>query len=559
MPAVADFVGSTPQLGRHRLHGPHKDPSLFQLGLLIGSAVVFFILIILRQQTLRSRRAPNYITSRLTATSKSITWTPKSSGPGKSRTRLTDILKSLVPARQGQGLLEKQTKDARISIQEVLHRASPTDIRPVGLGGAGEGTGRMGGLPEEEATASSTATPSRGVSIPVSDPNSAQSSAPGFVPSSLSGSPLLFPAADEYSRSHVGISSSPSPSPSMLAGASTRDDYPGFAGEKGKGMEDSYRSADLSIGRMEARTDTEVHMPVTIYSPFAYHMVDDEHVSYPANEYYSSGSPASEGVSTHRRTDLNFARPPPPPPLVPPTLTSQAMYSLYGTHQTEDHSGIPSQQASLGSVYNNNNNNKGMARRFNQESEQEYAPVASSSKTRGSGRSNKSVSTTKTSKSRGNSKKKSQSKSIPIPTSSASRSAHNRIQEHEDTQDFHSTDTLSPSSFPSTLPLLPPPPPNAKNFLDPAAVMFPGGMVAEGGIRMVPTYEDSVDESYIQDEHDADCLVGTHEDMMSAMNGSGGGWQRHTRVYGGGICLACAATRGGGYYGARVRPEDKRR
>jgi hypothetical protein len=36
-------------------------------------------------------------------------------------------------------------------------------------------------------------------------------------------------------------------------------------------------------------------------------------------------------------------------------------------------------------------------------------------------------------------------------------------------------------------------------------------------------------------------------------------WTRHTRVYGGGgVCLACATVEGGGFYGARVRPEDKR-
>lgn len=58
----------------------------------------------------------------------------------------------------------------------------------------------------------------------------------------------------------------------------------------------------------------------------------------------------------------------------------------------------------------------------------------------------------------------------------------------------------------------------------------------------------------------------THEsidvkgEIISALDGSGAGWKRHTRVYGGGACLACMASpdREGGFYGARVRPEEKR-
>jgi len=39
---------------------------------------------------------------------------------------------------------------------------------------------------------------------------------------------------------------------------------------------------------------------------------------------------------------------------------------------------------------------------------------------------------------------------------------------------------------------------------------------------------------------------------------AGTGWTRHTRVYGGGVCLACMAAGGGGFYGDRVPPEHKR-
>ncbi|KAI0133984.1 hypothetical protein BJ170DRAFT_590981 [Xylariales sp. AK1849] len=48
-------------------------------------------------------------------------------------------------------------------------------------------------------------------------------------------------------------------------------------------------------------------------------------------------------------------------------------------------------------------------------------------------------------------------------------------------------------------------------------------------------------------------------EIISVMDDSGAGWKRHTRVYGGGVCLACLASDGeGGFYGHRVRPEEKR-
>jgi hypothetical protein len=48
-------------------------------------------------------------------------------------------------------------------------------------------------------------------------------------------------------------------------------------------------------------------------------------------------------------------------------------------------------------------------------------------------------------------------------------------------------------------------------------------------------------------------------EIVSVMDDSEAGWKRHTRVYGGGVCLACLASNGeGGFYGDRVRPEEKR-
>ncbi|KAI3326391.1 hypothetical protein HD806DRAFT_405349 [Xylariaceae sp. AK1471] len=49
-------------------------------------------------------------------------------------------------------------------------------------------------------------------------------------------------------------------------------------------------------------------------------------------------------------------------------------------------------------------------------------------------------------------------------------------------------------------------------------------------------------------------------EIVSVIDDSGAGWKRHTRVYGGGVCLACMASGGndGGFYGDNV-PLDQRR
>ncbi|KAF5018268.1 hypothetical protein F66182_9759 [Fusarium sp. NRRL 66182] len=80
--------------------------------------------------------------------------------------------------------------------------------------------------------------------------------------------------------------------------------------------------------------------------------------------------------------------------------------------------------------------------------------------------------------------------------------------------------TFSPSSYPPASPLLPPAPPNAGTM-----------------------------------------EIGVQGEIIGVLDAEGAGWTRHTRVYGGGVCLACAASgggHGGGFYGATVRPEEMR-
>lgn len=80
---------------------------------------------------------------------------------------------------------------------------------------------------------------------------------------------------------------------------------------------------------------------------------------------------------------------------------------------------------------------------------------------------------------------------------------------------------FSPSSYPPTNPLLPPAPPNA------------------GATE-----------------------IDVKGEIIGVLDGDGAGWTRHTRVYGGGVCLACLASGGdhktGGFYGATVPPEEMR-
>src|SRR3569833_1780030 len=89
-------------------------------------------------------------------------------------------------------------------------------------------------------------------------------------------------------------------------------------------------------------------------------------------------------------------------------------------------------------------------------------------------------------------------------------------------------DSFAPSSFPSASPLLPPPPPSNE------------------------------EEVLLQDDSDAAREIDLLGEIISVLDDSGAGWKRHTRVYGGGVCLACLAAGGGGFYGDKVPLEDRR-
>lgn len=146
------------------------------------------------------------------------------------------------------------------------------------------------------------------------------------------------------------------------------------------------------------------------------------------------------------------------------------------------------------------------------------------------------------------------SKSIAIPSRIATGSRSMGIIGGEGSRQsdgalYRSDDGISPSSYPPTSPLLPPAPPTAHEAFDPAAVMFPGP-ARDGGIRVVPPHT-----------HGSEGAGPSSVQVARSHEGPGASWTRHTRVYGGGVCLACAAAAAageGGFYGDSVRPEDRR-
>lgn len=92
----------------------------------------------------------------------------------------------------------------------------------------------------------------------------------------------------------------------------------------------------------------------------------------------------------------------------------------------------------------------------------------------------------------------------------------------------------SPSSYPPTSPILPPAPPTATSRRSADEATFGPG---PKGIEL-------------------------HGEIVGVVDENGAGWSRHTRVYGGGVCLACAAAERehgeGGFYGPNVSPEEMR-
>jgi hypothetical protein len=140
---------------------------------------------------------------------------------------------------------------------------------------------------------------------------------------------------------------------------------------------------------------------------------------------------------------------------------------------------------------------------------------------------------------------------------------------------------FAPSSYPPASPRLPPPPPgweldgiDYELYEGTEEIISPwdGDEYQEGdeeefqpAVVAGPSASSSRHDSHAHRERRQ---VDVQGEIISAIDGSGSGWKRHTRVYGGGVCLACAASGSGeghgsghgGVYGENVRrPKEGKR
>lgn len=224
-----------------------------------------------------------------------------------------------------------------------------------------------------------------------------------------------------------------------------------------------------------------------------------------------------------------FSRPLPPPPLTPPTLSSTVF-------PFEDRR--RSYAASISPA---------LDRMFIHQPNPEYAAAAATTSTDAPSFSPQGATVLP--------RRRSYTKSVPIgiPVQAKPASASSSTDTMVTTASVSSRATFSPSSYPPTSPLLPPPPPSPPSDQSygqtppsaPPEYAFVGGPGGPGVFLA---------------QHEID-LQG---EILSVVDNVGHGWTRHTRVYGGGVCLACLAAaerhggRQGGFYGDKVPLEDRR-
>ncbi|KXX76610.1 hypothetical protein MMYC01_208446 [Madurella mycetomatis] len=203
-------------------------------------------------------------------------------------------------------------------------------------------------------------------------------------------------------------------------------------------------------------------------------------------------------------TPRQFARPPPPPPLTPPNLDG-SVYPFQDRRPSDAVSVPPELDTSF--IHQPNPEYSGSSTSTDMPSSSPQGATAIP---------------------RRRSYTKSVPISIPMPATAHTFSS---------TATVTSGATFSPSSYPPTSPLLPPPPPGHDA---PPEYQFVGG---PGGPGVLLSQEE----------------IDVQGEIISVTDHAGHGWKRHTRVYGGGVCLACmAAGEEGGFYGATVPLEDRR-
>ncbi|KAL1868083.1 hypothetical protein Daus18300_006064 [Diaporthe australafricana] len=504
------------QLSGH-LYG---DQSVFSRSSLFISAFTAAIaaLYLLQRFVLPRFSAPrpgHYISGNSCPPRESASWISSDSKP--------DLLNSWLQAGQGQGLFEKQTS-------WTISRGEVSGTPPAGLGGSVEGSS-VRSMEEGERTTHTGSKGSRGVS-------NESSYGVGQESSGLPHPDPLFPAAAEESG-HVRISSSSHPPPpSDDAG----DEIPGSAEKENDSMDDDLAARHWGYGGLMTTSRS-----TTPFFGHQYGVADHLGVMYDSDGDFNALSATGRGPPAQQHFGWDSTREPQSRSKTP---TKLATGSFHRGRQLSFENRIPIARYAqstpaeleaatmdpLGDGYYQGQTPDYIASRSslsNEETGDEFQAGSSFY-----------------SPSSGSSIRRSFTRSIAIPAEAGGPSSAVPVGGYHG-QDPVSHNSFSPSSYPPTSPLLPPPPLTDYPF-DPTAIMFPGaGAVVDGGVRVVYAEHDH------GPEHDGTARV--HGDAADTFNHCGASFTRHTRVYGGGgVCLACAAAGGGGFYGARVRPEDKR-
>ncbi|KAK4657505.1 hypothetical protein QC762_214130 [Podospora pseudocomata] len=293
--------------------------------------------------------------------------------------------------------------------------------------------------------------------------------------------------AGRYTEQHVG-DSRPSYSSHFFP-----SNFPeGYGSGGSEGMEIGPMSGYSSFGDRDwsAASDQQAGSSSAVYG---------QDPNFGAESF--TGSPGFSGfdLSTPRR----FSRPPPPPPLTPPTR-SDNRFPFEDRHIGYAASIPPELDASF--IHQPNPAYSGMSTSDDvlNSSPQTADPIP-----------------------RRRSYTRTVPIGIPVPGTTPAYSA----------EAMASGTAFTPSSYPPTSPLLPPPPPGPDA---PSEYVFVGGPGGPGVVL-------------------SDQEIDLHGEIISVMDHSGHGWKRHTRVYGGGVCLAClAAEDQGGFYGDTVPLSDRR-
>ncbi|KAJ9160645.1 hypothetical protein NKR19_g3108 [Coniochaeta hoffmannii] len=219
---------------------------------------------------------------------------------------------------------------------------------------------------------------------------------------------------------------------------------------------------------------------------------------------HSQDGASSEYEHEGSASTPRFSRPVPPPPLTPPTPYTGAF-----TFQDRRPSYAVSIPAELDADFIHQPNPDYMSSSTSAEYHHEPSQRNSSTSPR----------------------RRSYTKAVPVgtpmPSGSSSSSSH---QSQDAAWGVSSSDTFSPASYPPSSSQLPPPPPGS--------------------------YDEVI---YDYDGHQQG-EIDLQGEIISVMDDAGHGWKRHTRVYGGGVCLACIAAgeRQGGFYGDKVPLSERR-